>query len=83
MNGITSLSGAPLSGDNDVEIRALVGDANQNRTVDKSDLLAIKSHFREPLDQMSGNYLFDLDLNGRIGEGDGPVVRRNKSHMVP
>lgn len=37
----------------------------------------------EPLDQMSGNYLFDLDLDGTIGRGDGRVIKMNKLHTVP
>ena len=76
-------NGSPFTGDNDVEIRALVGDANQDRIVDRNDYLAVKAHAREPLDQMSGNYLFDLNLSGCINRADGRVVRMNKLHTVP
>ena len=81
LNGITSLSGAPLSGD--VEICALFGDTNQNQLIDKPDTKTLKAHVGEPLDQMSGNYLFDLDLNGVIGKSDGKIVKANKLHTVP
>ena len=83
LNGIQNTSGNPLTGDNDIEIRALVGDANQSQVVDKPDLQGVKDHAGEPLDQMSGNYLFDLDLDGTIGRGDGRVIKMNKLHTVP
>ena len=83
LNGINDLDGNALSGDNDVEIRALVGDANQDRNVTIDDSRAVKAHGGQPLDQMSGNYLFDLDLNGVIAKKDGRVVRINRGHTVP
>lgn len=83
LNGIGSTDGVPLSGDNDVEIRVLLGDTDQNQIVDKPDLQGVKLHAGEALDQVSGNYLFDLDLNGVIGRVDGRIVRLNKSHNVP
>ena len=83
LNGIDDTNNNPLTGDKDVEIRALAGDASQNQTVDKPDLQGIKDHVGQPLDQMSGNYLFDLDLDGVIGKLDGRVVKINKGHTVP
>lgn len=83
LNGITDTTGNALTGDNDVEIRALVGDTSQDRNVMIDDFRAIKAHARQFLDQMSGNYLFDLDLNGVIAKGDGRVVRMNKGHVLP
>jgi hypothetical protein len=53
LNGIDDTNGNPTTGDNDVEIRALVGDADQDHTVAKTDLQAVKAHARQPLDQMS------------------------------
>jgi hypothetical protein len=83
LNGIQNTSGNPLTGDNDIEICALVGAANQSQVVDKPDLQGVKDHAGEPLDQMSGNYLFDLDIDGTIGRGDGRVIKMNKLHTVP
>ena len=37
----------------------------------------------QALDQMSGNYLFDLNLDGTISRADTLVIRANKGHSVP
>ena len=81
LNGITGASGQPLVGDNDVEIRALTADANQDQTVDRGDIQLLRAHAGEPVSQ--SNYLLDLDLDGMIGAGDARLVRMNKLHMVP
>ncbi|MBA3963213.1 MAG: hypothetical protein H0X40_15115 [Chthoniobacterales bacterium] len=83
LNGINDTNNNPLTGDNDVAIRALVGDANQDQIVDGNDFTAVKAHAGQPLDQMSGNFLFDLNVNGVIARPDGHVVRVNKDHTVP
>jgi uncharacterized delta-60 repeat protein len=83
LNGIDDTNHNPLTGDNDVAIRALVGDANQDQIVDGNDFTAVKAHAGQPLDQMSGNFLFDLNINGVIARPDGHVVRVNKDHSVP
>ena len=83
LNGINDTGGNALTGDNDVEIRALVADASQDRTVKANDYRAVKAHKGETLDQMSGNFLFDLDLDGVIAKRDGKLVRMNKNHTVP
>ncbi len=83
VNGITDLNGNPLSGNNELNIRALLGDTNQNQAVEKPDLQLIKNHAGEALDQASGNFLFDLDLDGVIDKLDGRVTKKNRHHTVP
>ena len=61
----------------------MLGDANQNQIVDVPDIQGVKDHTGQTLDQMSGNYLFDLNLDGTIGRGDGRVIKMNKLHTVP
>ena len=56
---------------------------NQDQIVNVSDLMAVKAHAGQPLDQMSGNFLFDLDHDGIIAKGDNKVVRADKLHTVP
>ena len=72
-----------MVGDNDVEICALVGDASQNRRVDRRDAKVVVDHSSQALDQMSGNYVLDLNLDGTIDLGDSQVVKMNRGHMVP
>ena len=81
LNGINDITGNPLTGDNNVEIRALAGDATQDKRVGRPDSEAVRAHARQPLDQM--NYLFDLNLDGRIGKPDDRVVQMNNHHSVP
>lgn len=81
LNGIESAGGTALSGDNDVEIRALVADANQDRIVDRSDLQMLRDHANETVNET--NFLSDLDLSGMIDSADGRIVRQNKLHTVP
>jgi hypothetical protein len=83
LNGITDTNGNALTGDNDVEIRALVGDATQNRRVSHPDSRLVNNHAGEVLDQMSGNFLLDLNLDGSISRADGQVARMNRFHTVP
>ena len=81
LSGIEDTNGTALSGDNDVAIRALLGDVNQNLMVDRSDITVLRAHMNEPVDNT--NFVFDLDLNAIVGPHDGRIVRRNKTHTVP
>jgi len=81
LSGIEDMNGTPLSGDNDVAIRALLGDTNQNHTVDKPDYELIEQHLNEAVD--SSNFLLDLNLNGTVQKSDGRIVRTNRRHSVP
>ena len=81
LNGISDTNNNALTGDNDVEVRALLGDSNQDQTVSKPDLQVVKSHAGQTLDQT--NYLSDLTLDGVIDGLDCRVVRMNKLHAVP
>lgn len=83
LSGIQDTSGNILTGDRDVEIRALVADANQDRSVGSADAQGVKMHLGETLDQTSENFLFDLDLDGTIARRDTRVIRANKAHSVP
>ena len=86
LNGITDLAGHPLTGDNDVEIRALVGDINQNRNVYNNDYLILHNHDGEGTNP--GNFLADLDLNGAVEAtscfvGDCAVLYDHFGNHVP
>jgi predicted outer membrane repeat protein len=81
LSGIESNEGTALSGDNDVEIRALLGDANQDRIVDRADIASLRAHRNQNVDE--DNFVLDLDLNGTVGPHDGRIVRGNKLHTVP
>ncbi len=81
LSGIESTGGDPLTGDNDVAIRALLGDANQNQVVDRPDITLLRAHMNEAVDNT--NFVLDLDLNGIVGPHDGRIVRQNKTHTVP
>jgi hypothetical protein len=81
LNGINSTGGTPLSGDNDVEIRALLADANQDRAVGRPDLMLLRQHKGQSVN--STNFVLDLDLDGLIGKGDNRLVVQNRSHTVP
>jgi hypothetical protein len=81
LNGINSTGGTPLSGDNDVEIRALLADANQDRAVGRPDLMLLRTHKGQIVN--SSNFVLDLDLDGLIGKGDNRLVGMNRSHSVP
>ena len=81
LSGLNSASGAPLSGDSDVEIRALLADADQNRHVNRSDLMLLRQHKDQSVD--SSNFVLDLDLDGLIGKGDKRLVGMKKGHTVP
>jgi hypothetical protein len=83
LNGINDTNGNPVTGDTDAEIRALVGDAKQDRSVGLPDAQGVKMHLGVALDQTSENFLFDLDLNGTIARRDIRVIRANKAHTVP
>jgi hypothetical protein len=47
IDGIVDSSGNPLRGDNDLEIRALVADANRSRSVSAADRNLVNSHIGE------------------------------------
>jgi hypothetical protein len=81
LSGLENASGDSLSGDNDLAIRALLGDVNQNRVVDRPDTMLLRAHMNEPVN--GSNFVFDLDLNGTVGPHDGRIVRMNKRHAVP
>lgn len=66
-----------------MEIGALLGDANQNRFVNRADAGALKWHMGEPLNQASGNFVLDLNLNGAIDRSDARIVRKNGAHRLP
>ncbi len=81
LSDIEDTSGNPLSGDNEVAIRALFGDANQSRKVERLDLKLLRSHRNEPVN--NSNFVLDLDLNGTVGARDARIIRQNKEHQVP
>jgi hypothetical protein len=83
LSGIDDTTGSPLTGDYDVQIHALVGDATQNRRVSRRDSHLVRHHAGQPLDQTSGNFILDLNLDGTIDTQDGQVALMNKGHIVP
>ena len=81
ISGIEDPSGAALGGDNDVAIRALFADVNQEQVVDRSDFALVAQHQRESVD--NNNFLLDIDLDGLIRRVDGYLVKQNRHHTVP
>jgi hypothetical protein len=81
INGIEDTAGNGLNGDNDIAIRALFADVNQDKVVDRSDFTLVAQHQRESVD--SNNFLLDLDLDGLIRRVDGYLVKQNRHHTVP
>ena len=81
LHGLEDTSGNALGGDNDVAIRALFADVNQDQVVDRSDFALVVQHQRESVD--NNNFLLDIDLDGLIRRVDGYLVKQNRHHTVP
>ena len=80
LNGITDLADNPLTGTNNVAIRAIGGDVNQSGTVNAVDLQAIKNQLLQPV--TSANFLCDINCSGIINAVDLQQVKNNLLHQL-
>ncbi len=62
--GVTDLEGMPLTGDDDVHVRALTADTNDDANADLIDMAQVKSKNGQPLGPSTAR--FDLNLDGSI-----------------
>ena len=65
----------------DVTFGFLTGDANANRTVEKTDQAEVQDEVGQPV--TSANFRDDLNADGRIKNNDVRVVKTNKGHTLP
>jgi len=76
ISGVTDLVGNPLTGDNNVNVRVLLGDINADNLVNISDLSEVKAYFSSPLVH-ENNCRIDVNGDGIINELDLETVRTN------
>lgn len=74
VNGVIGLSPA-------VSLGFLVGDVNNTRMVNSSDISGVKSRAQQPLDMT--NYLFDLNASGTITSSDISIVKARSGLLLP
>ena len=79
--GVESAGGAPLSGDRDVCVLAVAGDANGTGTVDAVDYLAVNGHLGEEVGP--ANARFDVNASGTIDAVDYLAVNANMGGSAP
>ena len=65
----------------DVPFGFLVGDADANRVVAKSDQTLVKGQRNQPV--TSANFREDINADGKIKKPDVTLLRRNKGHTIP
>ena len=73
--------GQPVTGDADVAIRVLAGDADGSGAVTPADILAIRSAAGDPL--AAATAPFDLDCSGAITGADLLAARRHMGAALP
>lgn len=78
--GITTIGGDPLDGDNDVHVASLKGDVNASRKVDSLDVLAVRGSLGQTVD--GSNFKRDPNLSGTINSLDILLVRGALGHTV-
>lgn len=80
VTGVSDLSGNPLSGDNDVAIRVLAGDANADGAVNIFDLIAIRNQLNQPV--TTTNFRDDVTADGAINIFDLIATRNSLNTTV-
>ncbi len=71
----SSLTGLSLTGDNDVHVGALYGDANRNKTVNTQDLSRVKSQLFQAVTDANADC--DVNCSNTINTVDLSVVKAN------
>ena len=80
MNGLTDLTGNPLSGTNAVIVRALYGDDNQSGSVNAVDLQQVKNNLLAAL--TPANFLCDVNCSGTVNAVDLQQIKNNLLHSA-
>ena len=80
LNGITDLADNPLTGTNNVAIRAICGDVNQSGAVNVVDLQTIKNQLLQTA--TSANFLCDINCSGSINVVDLQQVKNHLLHEL-
>ena len=80
LNGITDLADNPLTGTNNVAIRAIGGDVNQSGTVNAVDLQTIKNQMLQTV--TSANFLCDINCSGSINAVDLQQAKNSLLHQL-
>jgi hypothetical protein len=80
LSGITSLSGVPLSGDSDVHVRCLAGDANGDGQVASGDITQVKAVSGQLTS--ASNFRRDANADGIVASGDITIVKARSGNAV-
>ncbi len=81
IQGVTDLSGNPLSGDNDRIMTALKGDASGDLQVDSSDSTAVRALTTGLINSANvAQVRADLTMDGQVNASDLSIVRAATNH---
>ncbi len=80
ITGIIDLDGHLLSGDNNVHIRSLLADVNEDGEADLIDMAQVKSRNGEPLDAATAR--FDLNLDSHLDLIDMALAKSRNGNSV-
>ena len=75
-----TLSGVNGNGTGAVSLGFLVGDVNNSRSVNASDISGVKARFAPTT---PANFQFDVEVNGRISAADVSVVKARSGLVLP
>ncbi len=75
---LTNVNGA--GGNATVSLGFLLGDVNGTRTIDPTDLAAIKARTGQPVD--AGNFWFDLNLSGSVTASEVSAVKARSGRTL-
>jgi hypothetical protein len=73
--------GSAVFGSIGIQIGFLIGDINQDATVNVGDTVLVRSNAGVMLD--GTNYLNDVNTDGAVNVGDTTIVRNNSGHSLP
>lgn len=80
LNGITDLANNPLTGTDNVAVRALYGDVSQSGTVNVMDMQMVKNQLLQAV--TPANFLCDVNCNGSINVMDLQPVKNCLLHTL-
>ncbi len=77
---IQDISNTPLGGDRDLNFDLIVGEVNDVSPVDIGDMIAVRAHAGQPLNEETARY--DINYDGDINGGDIGAVRKKLGDTV-